>query len=271
MTTASVLIYNSPLRQVECVLRCILRSEAVKIWVVYNGGNPAYEAELRLLCAEADAERVEMLTMPNHGYGAGHNMALRRALAMKSDFHLVANADTRWEGDALKPLIDYLETHPDTALVAPRTVYPDGELQMTARMLPSPAQLFLRRFFPWAFRAADRRYLLEDLDHSRPIDAPYLLGCFMLFRCEALRREGLFDERFFMYPEDIDITRRLHRRWHTLYLPAATIIHDHARESRHSLRMLRIHLSNMARYFTKWGWLRDPERRLFNRRLRTNA
>ena len=79
----------------------------------------------------------------------------------------------------------------------------------------------------------------------------------MFIRSEALKAEGLFDERFFMYPEDIDLTRRIHRHWKTLYYPACEIVHDHRAESYKSLRMTKIHIINMMRYFNKWGWWVD--------------
>ena len=268
MLTASIVIYDSPLAQVEEALRCIVRSGADRVWIVFNGPDGSLFASLRSLASVIGQERIEVLCCANRGFGAGHNIAMRRALEAGADYHLVANADIRWEGDAVTPQREYMDTHPDTALTSPETVYPDGSPQYTARMLPNPLQLFTRRFLPRLCRRADDRYQLKDLDLSRPVDAPYLLGCFMLLRCEALRQEGLFDERFFMYPEDIDLTRRLHRRWRTLRLPLSRIIHDHARASRTSLRMLRIHLVNMGRYFNKWGWLRDPERKEFNSRLR---
>ena len=91
----------------------------------------------------------------------------------------------------------------------------------------------------------------------------------MLLRTEALLKSGLFDERFFMYPEDIDLTRRIHRDFLTLYYPSETIVHAHRQASYHSLRMLWIHATNMIRYFNKWGWLFDSERRLFNNLLLT--
>jgi len=97
------------------------------------------------------------------------------------------------------------------------------------------------------------------------MDIPYLSGCFMLFRVSALRTVGLFDERFFMYPEDIDITRRMHTEYRTVFYPAATIVHDHARESYKSKRALWIHITNLIKYFNKWGWIRDPERSRINR------
>ena len=68
-----------------------------------------------------------------------------------------------------------------------------------------------------------------------------------------------------MYPEDIDLTRTIHRDYLTLYYPAVTIVHNHAQASYKSLRMLWVHIVNMCRYFNKWGWLFDPERSRYNR------
>ena len=108
-------------------------------------------------------------------------------------------------------------------------------------------------------------YELRDLDLERPINAPYLSGCFMLLRTKAAVDAGLFDERYFMYPEDIDLTRSIHRDWLTLYYPQWTIVHAHKQASYTNKKMLWVHIQNMCRYFNKWGWFFDPERRLFNR------
>jgi GT2 family glycosyltransferase len=87
----------------------------------------------------------------------------------------------------------------------------------------------------------------------------------MLFRTAALRKIGLFDEQFFMYPEDIDITRRMNAEYRTVFFPGASIVHDHAKESYKSRRFLWIHVKNLIRYFNKWGWIRDPQRSRVNR------
>ena len=87
----------------------------------------------------------------------------------------------------------------------------------------------------------------------------------MFFRVAALKEIGLFDERFFMYPEDIDITRRMHERFRTVYYPKVCVIHDHAAESYKSARMLKIHMINMVKYFNKWGWFFDAQRKKVNR------
>jgi GT2 family glycosyltransferase len=89
----------------------------------------------------------------------------------------------------------------------------------------------------------------------------------MFLRTEAVLEAHLFDERYFMYPEDIDLTRTIHRNWLTIYYPAVTIVHNHAKGSYHSFHLLWIHIVNMCRYFNKWGWFFDPERKEYNRRL----
>jgi GT2 family glycosyltransferase len=82
----------------------------------------------------------------------------------------------------------------------------------------------------------------------------------MLFRVSALKEIGLFDERFFMYPEDIDITRRMHEKFKTLFFPFATVVHEHAKESYKSKKLFLIHAINIIRYFNKWGWFFDSKR-----------
>ena len=91
----------------------------------------------------------------------------------------------------------------------------------------------------------------------------------MIFSKNALQQAGLFDERFFMYPEDIDITRRIHSAgFHTLYYPFAEIIHAHEQASYKNWNMLLIHILNMCRYFNKWGWLFDRERNEINKKIK---
>lgn len=266
MLTASIVIHNTPPRQLLRAIHCLLRSEVAKIFIIDN--SPA-DSLRHVLPGES---RIVYRHVENRGFGAGHNIAMREAIAGNIDgLHLVMNADVCWDGDVLAPLTDYLSQNPDVGLVMPKVYYPDGALQYTCRMLPTPIDLFAKRFLPKSItdKRMDR-YLLADHDHDKELNCPYLLGSFLMFRNEALADCGLFDERFFMYPEDIDITRRIHMRWRTMYWPGVSIIHEHAAASRKSRKMLKIHISNMIRYFNKWGWFIDPVRRRLNRRLRNS-
>lgn len=243
-------------------LSCALASKAVcAATVVDNSPDTSLESVAR----DCGARYIHV---ENRGYGTGHNEAIRRSLSEGFRYHLVMNADVWWKGDVPAAMTAYLDSDPRIGMAMPKVFYPDGDLQYACRMLPAPLDLFAKRFLPKTLtRKRMERYLLADADHDKPFNVPYLLGSFLFFRCDALRKEGLFDERFFMYPEDIDITRRLHRNWLTMFYPGATIIHAHAASSRKSRKMLKIHLANMIKYFNKWGWIFDSERRRFNRRL----
>lgn len=165
-----------------------------------------------------------------------------------------------------------MDSHPDVGQLHPALIYPDGRPQYTARRLPTPFDLFIRRFLPeQLFKKSRDRYLLKDMDLETIINVPYHQGSFMLLRVDALKQVGLFDERFFMYPEDIDLTRRMHERYQTIYNPFLKAVHAHRAESYKSGRMLRIHIVNMIRYFNKWGWFFDAERRKVNKSLTAYA
>ena len=98
------------------------------------------------------------------------------------------------------------------------------------------------------------------------MEVPCLSGCFMFIRTKVLREVGLFDERFFMYMEDVDLSRRIHRRFRTVYYPAAAVYHEYEKGSYKSATLLAHHLLSAIKYFNKWGYVFDKERRDINER-----
>ena len=215
---------------------------------------------------KANSPKVRYMFMgANLGYGKAHNIALRESAYYKTDFHLVLNSDIRVKAEDIDAMCDFMLANPQVGQLMPRVVNPDGTQQYLAKRLPTPLDVFGRRFLPaWCIARRNERYELRDLDLTHPINAPYLSGCFMLLRTKAAVEAGLFDERYFMYPEDIDLTRTIHRNWLTLYYPEWTIVHAHAQASYKNRHMLWVHIQNMCRYFNKWGWFFDSERQIFN-------
>lgn len=212
--------------------------------------------------------RIRYIRHRNEGYGSGHNVAIRLAMSQGSRYHAVINPDISFGDDVLSRITSYMDTHTDVGMIMPKILYPDGSLQYHCKMVPTPFDLIARRFLPGRLTTARRhRFELRFSGYDRIMNIPYLCGCFMVLRTDALRAVGLFDERFFMYPEDIDLTRRIHERFLTLYYPEVSVTHAYAAESRTNPRMLAIHAVNMVRYFNKWGWLRDKKRRAINDHL----
>ena len=105
---------------------------------------------------------------------------------------------------------------------------------------------------------------MRDTQYKYEIDVPFLSGCFMFLRVDSLKEVGIFDERFFIYGEDIDLSRRIHERYRTVFYPSALIYHNHGAESHRSFKLLMIHFINLVRYFNKWGWMFDNSRKKIN-------
>lgn len=260
--TVSIVTYHTPLCELE---QCMLPLQADVVDTVYIIDN-SHQSYIAQFCEQYS--KVIYVGGENVGYGAGHNKAIREVLPKNVPYHLVMNSDICFTADVLDALVAYMDTHLDVAQVHPKVLNPDGSLQYTVRMLPTPVDLIFRRFLPnWVMRERNSRYLLQFANHDREMNIPYHQGSFLFFRTAALREVGLFDERFFMYPEDIDITRRMYRHYRTMYYPAVSIVHNHRAASYTSVRMLYIHIVNMIRYFNKWGWFFDSERKRINKQL----
>ena len=275
MLNISIVLYHPKWEQeVIPLVRELLRVKCLrKIYLLDNTAPENRKAEIasqkETLTSQFGTDKLRYMAMPeNLGYGRAHNIALRESAYYRTEFHLVMNSDIRVKAEDIDAMHDWMLANPQVGQLMPKVVNPDGSQQFLAKRLPTPVDVFGRRFLPaWMTAKRNRRYELRDLDLTRPVNAPYLSGCFMLLRTKAAVEAGLFDERYFMYPEDIDLTRTIHRNWLTLYYPEWTIVHDHARGSYKDKRLLRIHIRNMCLYFNKWGWFFDPERRLFNRSL----
>lgn len=273
MLNISIVLYRPKWEQeVLPLVQELLRVKSLRKIYLLDNTEAAYRKtetarQKDTLAAQFGTVKVRYMALEeNMGYGRAHNIALRESAYYKTKLHLVMNSDIRVKAEDIDAMHDWMIAHPQVGQLMPKVLNPDGTQQYLAKRLPAPIDVFGRRFLPESLIAKrNKRYELRDMDLTRPVNAPYLSGCFMLLRTKAAVEAGLFDERYFMYPEDIDLTRTIHRNWLTLYYPEWSIVHAHARDSYKSKHMLRIHIRNMCRYFNKWGWLFDPERRAFNR------
>ena len=259
MLNASIVLYHPDWQQVTDLTEVILQSDHVDC-VYWIDNSPTQHT------FESLDSRIKYRHNPyNMGYGAAHNIAIRESIYDDIPFHLVINPDIILTRDALDSMLQFIAQHPEVGSLMPRVTYPDGQIQRLCKLLPTPLDVFGRRFLPaqWMHRR-NQTYEMHASGYDRIMNIPYLSGCFMLLRTQAVKQARLFDERFFMYPEDMDLTRRIHRDYLTVFFPHATIIHNHEKASYKSLKMLWIHIVNMCRYFNKWGWFCDKERTLFN-------
>lgn len=257
----SVVTYNNNFSMLKKLFESLSTADLkTKIFVVDNSPQDS----LRRPCS---SYRVEYLfNGRNVGYGAGHNIAINKIRGL-SRYHLVINPDVYFEEGTLKKLYEFMERNPDVGLVMPKILYPDGSLQYLCRLLPSPIDLFVRRFsMPWIKERSDHIHALKFTGYGNSMEVPYLSGCFMFIRNEVFDKVGLFDERFFMYMEDVDLARRINKLYKNIYFPGATIYHMYKKESYNNYISMRRHIKSAILYFNKYGWFWDNERDLFNKR-----
>lgn len=280
MITASIVTYDHHLLDIEPVLRSLFASPVDIVYVIDHSEHMFdLKAELqefasRVLQGEPELRRKESMgfrllyyTHENNGYGGGHNYAIKMAEEAGSQYHLVVNPDIWFGPEVMPELIRYMVLHPEVGQMMPKVLYPNGYIQRLAKLLPTPLDIFGRFCFPrFLIDRRNRRYELQKSGYTFVLDVPYLSGCFMMFRMSALKEIDYFDEHFFMYAEDVDITRRMHQKYQTLFYPPTVVYHKFNRASHRSFRLFWIHMTNMIMYFNKWGWLNDPERKQFNAR-----
>lgn len=179
--------------------------------------------------AEAVRERhpdVTVLELANIGYGQGANAGMQ---ATSAPLVAVANADTRFDRDALTILAEALEQSPDVAAAGPQVRYPDGRRQASARTFPTLGQAAGHALFGlwWPDNPWTRAYRQSDLDPDRPRDVDWLSGCALLLRRAAFDQIGGFDPGYWMYVEDVDLGYRLRQAgWRIRFEPAAGVEHE---------------------------------------------
>lgn len=262
MITASLVLYHSPDDQVHRILKCVEDSIIDKIYVIDNSSSD----NSKIVCSHYS--KAEYQQHENTGYGDSHNIGMRKALECNSDYHLVVNPDIYFEPSTISELKEYMDSNIDIAQIMPKVLNPDGSIQYLCKLVPSPFDLIIKRFLPNKIKQkASYKFQLKFTNYDKIMDVPYLSGCFMFFRTKAFDTVGFFDDRFFMYPEDIDITRRMHESFRTVFYPFVSVVHDHAAESYKSKKMLKIHITNMIKYFNKWGWIFDKKRRKINKKV----
>jgi GT2 family glycosyltransferase len=205
---------------------------------------------------EHPAHRVVIKRLgKNVGYGAGHNVAI---LSHGFKYHLILNPDVYIFRDTLVVFKRYAEEQKDAVLLGPMILSPDGTLQYLLRRDPTLLDVVLRFiaifFEPVSRLKRYRRYECRDVDMYSSQVGYLMSGCCMWCRTDALREIGGFDERFFLYCEDHDLSVRLRSVGKVVYLPAARVIHDWERVMVRSPGLILTNIRSTVLFFYKWRW-----------------
>ena len=264
----SIVLFNNDKSLVAKTIYSCLNSNLInKLYLIDNSPTN----ELNSL-SKLDNRIIYIFNNANLGFGKAHNIALRKSIEENIPYHLVLNPDVYFEKGVLEELYNFMENNKDVGLVMPKVLYPNGNIQYLCKLLPTPLDLFGRRFlnfgpFKKFIKKMNEIYELRFTGYDKIMEVPYLSGCFMFIRTEVLKKVGLFDERFFMYLEDTDLSRRIHRVAKTIYYPYVHIYHEFGKGSYKSLKLLCYHIISAIKYFNKYGWIFEKERKEINKKI----
>ena len=260
--SASMVLYNNDFKEAKTAIKCVLKSDLIReIYLLDNSPSN----KLKTL-KDISPKRVNyILINENVGFGRAHNIAIKKVTSSKYKYHLILNPDIEFEPGNLELLFDYMEDNLDCGMVSPKIFYPSGELQTLCKKLPSIFHLVGKQIpIKWLQRKINASLEFHKFNYDRHINTPWLSGCFMFCRVSCFSNVGLFDERFFMYMEDLDLSRRFHKKYKTMFYPKAQIIHGYRSGWKSNKSLFISLLSSTVKYFFKYGWLFDSDRLKIN-------
>lgn len=188
------------------------------------------------------------------GFAENHNRAFARSAGQ---FFCVMNPDIRLDEDPFRALLECLKDA-SIGVAAPLVVGESGAAEDSARRFPTPFRILCKAL--GGCKGGD--YFVKD----EVVFPDWVGGMFMLFRREVFEKLGGFDQRYFLYYEDVDLCARLRLRGYAAALcPDARVVHHAQRSSHRSIRYLRWHLTSMIRFFCsppflKICWMRMTKR-----------
>jgi len=232
----------------------------VSVDLVDNSADQEYQQHIiRALAAgpQSDFFRVNYSAQPlNRGFGPGHNSVIE---SLDSDFHLVLNPDAELADDTLRIGLSCMEADPGIALLSPRVLGSDGDQEFLCKRYPTVLALLLRGFAPnfarrWFRKRLDRYEMRDVCSGDRQADVVLASGCFMLVRSAALRAVGGFNEDYFLYFEDFDLSLRLCGQGRLVFNPAMRIVHHGGYAADKGWQHVKYFIKSGITFFNQHGW-----------------
>ena len=193
----------------------------------------------------------------NIGYGRAINRLYFEG-DIKSEFIGILNTDLSWAAGTFEAIHVFLQNNTDVCLLAPQILGEFSEAHMLCKRHPTVLAMFSRRFLPYRLkplwlRNYDLYYCMHEYNYSSIFDVPYLSGCCMVARSSTFESVGGFDESYFLYLEDADLTRSMSKYGRCVHYPYASVVHSWGRGNYRNMYLMFVNLLSAFRYFSKWG------------------
>lgn len=234
----------------------VARDKGVEIIVVDNNSQ---DDSAHLL--QSDFPEITLIQSPeNLGLAGGVNIGMRVA---KGKYYLILNPDIISPQGSLVDMISFMEAHPEVGMAGGKLLSPNGDVQQSCFRFYRPMTIVYRRT-PLAKTASGKaeldRFVMKEYDRQQAREVDWIQGSCMMARARAVQEVGMWDERFFLYFEDVDWCRRFWEAgWKVMFVPKAEFSHFHQRSSeRGSLLGIltnwatREHITSAVKYFWKY-------------------
>lgn len=244
--SAAIVLYNEQEEELLQAIHSFLGTSLTKhLYLIDNSTSPLTNSSLL-----ANPEITYIYTKKNLGFSKANNLIIDE-IKERSTYHLVLNPDTRFNAKIVEELVQELERNEEVALIAPAIKFPDGSHQYSVRKYPSFFDLVIRKLNLYKKRIYEQEY--RNLDIAKPFYPEAIHGSFLLFKTKDFVAIKGFDERYFLYLEDIDICKKIDATGKKkLYYPKVSIEHKLKKESSKKMRLFFYHFSSAIKYFLKW-------------------
>lgn len=250
----SIIIINWNVR--EFLQKCLLsiyretKNSSFEVLVIDNASS------------DGSGEMVQALNLPhltlirnneNRGFAAAVNQGLQQA---RGEYFLLLNPDTEFQSGTLDKLAVFLKENPRYCVAGCQLLNPDGTVQPSVRGFPTLLDQIqiLCKLHHLYLSSSLRRYFALDFDYQKTQEVDQIMGAFFGIKRAVLEQIGFFDEKFYLWFEEVDFCQRAKKAgWPVVYAPIAQVIHYSGQSFRQLLPISRQWQFNqsMLHYFKK--------------------
>ncbi len=247
--SVGIVTYNSQkeIRNVLNSLERLSNRDEIEIYVIDNHSN---DGTVKIV--EQNYPDVKLIkNNRNLGFGRANNKAIMKT---NTKYYVLVNPDITVTRNTFVQIHRFMEEHPDIVQMSPKVLNEDGTEQFLPKKYPKFKYLIAGKLENKSryFRKLRSEYTFKDRKIEDVTNVDFCTGCFSVLRTEPLKKCNGFDERFFLYLEDADLTRKMQKFGRTVYNPGIAVYHKWKRASGKSVRYFFIHLQSMTKYCWKW-------------------
>lgn len=239
--SAAIVTYNNGSLAAQTVKSLLENTKRYKLKLyVFDNASTDNTAEIIKSFKDVDLTVLNK----NIGFAAAHNLILNKKAGK---YHFIINPDILLKSDVISDMVDFLEANEDTVMAMPQILNNDGSIQYLPKEVPTFKSLFFGRLFS----KIRNEYVWKNKDINGVRDICFCSGCFFCIKSEAFKKLGGFDQRFFMYLEDADLTLRAKKYGRTVINTDFSVIHKWQRTSSKNLKYLVIHILSAFKFLKK--------------------